>query len=153
MSLKYCYFTSLIQVITFSFSILLFTSFLPSYSFCFSFHPFIHPSIHSFILIGNHRVLEVDPSQATAVVKRVFGSASGISGAAADGTTIDKMLLNRFGWRHWFLFLFDLFFSFDFIRFLWVCNFQFIPFCNYIHQHVYFLFNLISLSVCLSSDQ
>ena len=127
--------------------------FISPFLFFLFFFPFIHPSIHSFILIGNHRVLEVDPSQATAVVKRVFGSASGISGAAADGTTIDKMLLNRFGWRHWFLFLFDLFFSFDFIRFLWVCNFQFIPFCNYIHQHVYFLFNLIPLSVCLSSDQ
>jgi hypothetical protein len=41
-------------------------------------------------------VLEVDVSQSTGVVKRVFGSASGISGPAADGTTIDKMLLNRY---------------------------------------------------------
>jgi hypothetical protein len=44
---------------------------------------------------GNNRVLEVDVTQPTGVVKRVFGSYSGISGAAADGTTIDKMLLNR----------------------------------------------------------
>ena len=50
---------------------------------------------HTHTHIGNHRVLEVDVSQSIGVVKRVFGSASGISGPAADGTTIDKMLLNR----------------------------------------------------------
>lgn len=38
----------------------------------------------------------MDVSQSNGVVKRVFGSASGISGPAADGTTIDKMLLNRY---------------------------------------------------------
>ena len=62
---------------------------------CISTHTNTHTHTHTHTHIGNHRVLEVDVSQSTGVVKRVFGSASGISGPAADGTTIDKMLLNR----------------------------------------------------------
>ena len=75
----------------------MFIFFVSNYSFSFSpsFSSLLF-SYFSFALTGNHRVLEVDASQPTAVVKRVFGSTSGISGAAADGTTIDKMLLNRY---------------------------------------------------------
>ena len=75
----------------------MFINFVSNYSFSFSpsFSSLLF-SYFSFVLTGNHRVLEVDASQPTAVVKRVFGSTSGISGAAADGTTIDRMLLNRY---------------------------------------------------------
>ena len=40
-------------------------------------------------------MLEVEVSGTNGAVTRVFGSNSGISGPAADGTTTDKMLLNK----------------------------------------------------------
>ena len=88
LSLIFTYFCFHLYIIHTHFFLLIFT--------------FVHlfPRIYIFFLYffppGNHRVLEVDASKQTPLVTRIFGSSSGISGTAAAGTTVDKMLLNKY---------------------------------------------------------